>query len=1228
MSDTHPRMSREHVMRRKMTADLQHPEKSPGHLREFHEAHDRLKASEFLKEVGDAAARLSAIQAELENLSRQWDQIKGSGVKDENHEAITTYREAVKKLQAELEGLENELLTSQEVWNKIKSEVNDLKAGDKLKAGLESFKKEAQELEALMVQADANIAIRPMVFKLLKRLQSSINPASPNTATVENKASTVTPLVPDQIKVDVKRIQEQAAEEKRKQELTELRKNFQKTISEMPGLVNEDIDTFLGDRNYTKYDADAKDSIEQKKAEILDLKTEIENLLDSNIQIEVSFIRDLQTTLEEKIKEFTEELSTFILSADLENKNQTVTEDNESHVTEDHEPDIDVEDTVAVAQTAPATPKKKSLWSRTRELGSRVREAFRHKEVREKIPKIALDTVTRVFGVKFLIDVVGYGFKKGDLYAYDKDSKVLEVELAIMNTLIIDTARDIIELKANNQLAADERDQKIMGKYEEIDKEIRNTDRIPGPEKQILLSKLKTIIDSYDAAKKNAAKEHKEKIKSTLREHARNKINGVGLVRDGLNTVLLAAGLPGIRSVVFAGLSAYERFAQTKRERQDSLGGNTRTAVLAAQEFGRALIFKGRKENASPVQRGLDGVAAVGQALAVLGIGARAFSSDAPSVFGAGQFKELIASLKDRGAAGTAGHNIWTNAARVYNTPANLRKAAGHLLHTDKSPVFQDAGGKTVPGVRSAIAVEPVIKVSSPDKTNSNKLSTNITLDRLLNGLSTLGTVNQDNSIHIKVGGRTVESALTRVALAAMSDRVGGELDSAEAAQATNVAANLKQLLGAGRGSAHDVVMRHHGEVHTIVKAEDTRGVIEYDKKSHTIKILDQENFKNKILNPLVERATKGSGGKSAIGNHSGAAEAARHINWSKAAHDIDEQELKVAKFGATNSSGGRVGGSALAMGSAQLSGDASGRIADPYYNLAHDIGSESAPADLSTPPNYEDVTTLGTRDRLRAPGGLFNPFPEEAKLSEVTRLSDGSYARNEQAGAIQEDLDALAAGAARSKQAGEMLRALNLPSAEVSQRINLLDARFSRRFDNINVSRISRAVLGDGQKSLQDAVRKIQQEMDNVMAGRATSLSKEQVELVRDYVRRPNDFKIVERLFASVKGISGRANELGFASLFEGPQLNENRPFFAVPGSSVARVYMETTVGSGQGTRQEIALNVGPRFHFETTGTELRIVDAKGIPLNTPQTNLCIFEANDREKLLKAVDFIRKLSF
>ncbi len=364
----------------------------------------------------------------------------------------------------------------------------------------------------------------------------------------------------------------------------------------------------------------------------------------------------------------------------------------------------------------PAPPKKKGFWGR-------IKEVFSSKEVQKKAAKTILyDVPMRALGAKAVFDWIGasplaaarvaemvggeklknkvkgyVGEGRGDVAAYYKGGREAEEELEQLqpqiDEVVLALGRDMKERRAQDTDA----ELRVQAKLDTLQHMIAGAKNIAPAERAVLFESLTDIVTSYGEAQKTAEAALLKKTQALLERHVRNQANKLALVRDGVNAILTAAGLPMVRAVAYAGMSAYEAVRRVSLERKGGAAGESKkdaakryasTVGTAARESFNALLFRGRKNEGSVAQRGIEGVAAWGQALSVFGISVQALDGHAPT--SSEGFQSLINAIKERGAEGALdqmGSNIAQNADRVANIPATFARGVGHAYDAGHTAV-------------------------------------------------------------------------------------------------------------------------------------------------------------------------------------------------------------------------------------------------------------------------------------------------------------------------------------------------------------------------------------------------------------------------------------------------------------------------------------------------------------------------------------------------------------
>ncbi|MCX6781926.1 MAG: hypothetical protein NTW66_02305 [Candidatus Magasanikbacteria bacterium] len=316
---------------------------------------------------------------------------------------------------------------------------------------------------------------------------------------------------------------------------------------------------------------------------------------------------------------------------------------------------------------APAEePVKKSWWQRAKEKIGFVA----NKETGKVAADVAYKTVTSVFGVKTATDLVGalagvfkseLGF--GDIHKHRVSASEMKGEKALMKEYL----KDVFE-----------GGEKIEEKMNALRANIESATHIAKKDREALLNNLQRIASEYTSATEEAAKERDKKVESLLKIYMKNKVSGMTLAKDLLNTALTATGMSMVRGAVYASMSVGERLLKSEREFEMKKAGRTGEeekaaeskagfvlkdlTVNAAVETARSLVFMGAKKETKGAGRVIDFMRAAGTVARGFGIYGLALTD---SMSPAETLEAFMSKVGEQGITCTIKDDFIVNAERA-----------------------------------------------------------------------------------------------------------------------------------------------------------------------------------------------------------------------------------------------------------------------------------------------------------------------------------------------------------------------------------------------------------------------------------------------------------------------------------------------------------------------------------------------------------------------------------
>jgi hypothetical protein len=331
------------------------------------------------------------------------------------------------------------------------------------------------------------------------------------------------------------------------------------------------------------------------------------------------------------------------------------------------------------AEEAASIPalKKKSFFERAKEkLG-----LVANKEVGKVAAEVAYKTVTSILGIKTATDIFGAiagavseqaGF--GDINKRRLSAREIKIEKSGLKEVL----ENISEGSEN-----------IQEKIAELKAKIEASTHIAAKEKESLLKNLLKVAAEYQKEEEKNTKTRDKQMQDLLDLYLKNKVSGMTLAKDALNTALTASGLLMVRGVVYATLSVGERAQKASREHRvnqvNQEAGQTNPesklkhllkdlTINAAVETARSLAFMGAKKEAKGITRATDFLKAAGTIARGFGIYGLALSD---SMSPDEAIESLMSKIKEQGIACAVKDNFLTTAEKTLNLFANPTSVLG-----------------------------------------------------------------------------------------------------------------------------------------------------------------------------------------------------------------------------------------------------------------------------------------------------------------------------------------------------------------------------------------------------------------------------------------------------------------------------------------------------------------------------------------------------------------------
>ena len=315
-------------------------------------------------------------------------------------------------------------------------------------------------------------------------------------------------------------------------------------------------------------------------------------------------------------------------------------------------------------------PEKKgffgNIWKKSKEIFGKSKEVLKKEEVRDMAAETAYKTATSVLGVKFVTDLVRAIGGKGDIADYYKRKKEESHVAEKFTALLRQSEKNKTTGKENLK---EEEKVDFISKARELFYEINKSDRSP-KEKQEMKDKLKILVRQYDSEKGNTEKQAQTAVIDIVDDYTKNKVSGVSVAKDFLNTLTTATGTYALRGVVYGAAAATERFLKLKKENaRREAGGEVRKGIIREMTVGafsetlkELNVFDKEKSGA---KKAVDFVKASGVLLRVAGIGGLALGELHQE--GADIIEKTLENIKK-----AVDHNVFEKGGALNNFAANF----------------------------------------------------------------------------------------------------------------------------------------------------------------------------------------------------------------------------------------------------------------------------------------------------------------------------------------------------------------------------------------------------------------------------------------------------------------------------------------------------------------------------------------------------------------------------
>ncbi|HRY36413.1 MAG TPA: hypothetical protein P5230_00820 [Candidatus Magasanikbacteria bacterium] len=352
--------------------------------------------------------------------------------------------------------------------------------------------------------------------------------------------------------------------------------------------------------------------------------------------------------------------------------------------------DITDKTIVAPEKAVLPTEEKKGffgkIWNKTKEVFGKSKEVLKKEEVRDMAAETAYKSITSVLGVKFATDLVRAIGGKGDIADYYKhkmeEGNVKEKFASLLRQSEKNKTVGKENLKKEEETA-------FIARARELFYEINKSDRSP-KEKQEMKDKLKKLVKQYDSEKGNTEKQAQTAVIDIVDDYTKNKVSGVSIAKDFLNTLTTATGTYALRGVIYGTAAAAEKYLKLRKEnRRRESSGETRKGILKELTVGsfnetlKELNVLDKEKTAT--KKVIDVIKASGVLLRVAGIGGLAIGELHQE--GAGIIEKTLENIKN-----ATEHGVLEKGGALNNFAANFDRLT--LGSTNLSEKIDSLSGK------------------------------------------------------------------------------------------------------------------------------------------------------------------------------------------------------------------------------------------------------------------------------------------------------------------------------------------------------------------------------------------------------------------------------------------------------------------------------------------------------------------------------------------------------
>jgi|GEM_PF-2620254 len=213
---------------------------------------------------------------------------------------------------------------------------------------------------------------------------------------------------------------------------------------------------------------------------------------------------------------------------------------------------------------APVLEQKTGVWEKVKGWFGKGKEIAKNKEVQDAAAEATYNSATSILGIKFVTDLGRAIVGKGDIAQYVKQKLEDRTIRNNFEALIQSRQRGKDEKLSEEERA--EAASKFYAQAKNVFRAINESKRIDPKEKQEMKEKLKTLARDYEQEKDKNEKQAQKATIDVIEAYTKNKVSGMTIAKDFLNTALTATGTFALRGVMYAGAAAGERFLKLRKE--------------------------------------------------------------------------------------------------------------------------------------------------------------------------------------------------------------------------------------------------------------------------------------------------------------------------------------------------------------------------------------------------------------------------------------------------------------------------------------------------------------------------------------------------------------------------------------------------------------------------------------------------------------------------------------